>query len=127
MLRKPNGNKANYGIRFDDDSFKSLVPTLRHRLDVRDEGGTTILQREGRKQTLTSAERDLFQRLDGKRTIEAIAARNGGTTTEHLEATRQFFRRMWRLGHMNFQRPRQRPSAVAQIVRDMAGMIAKAV
>ena len=105
MLRNPNSNKKKYSIRFDDDSFKNLVPTLRNRLKVSDENEITIIKREWHKQILTRAERGLFQSIDGKRTISEIATRNGDTSTEHLETTRLFFNRMWRLGHMNFQIP----------------------
>jgi len=107
MLRRSSGER-NYNIRFDDESFKHLVPTLRHRLRVSDENGATTIKREWHKETLTKIERDIFLSVDGKLTIGDIVTRHGETTTEPLETARLFFSRMWRLGHMNFQKPRKR-------------------
>jgi SAM-dependent methyltransferase len=96
------GNIAKCRIHFDDHSYLKMVPARAYLLKAdTPQPGIVHLSRAWHRCAISGLEADLFLSIDGKLTIgDLIDKRPVETLPGGAEAAREFFKRMWRLGHL---------------------------
>lgn len=98
LLRKKD-NVRDFRINFNDASYQDWIPERRYLLEVTEDGDSLLVQRSGHSYRLRGLERNLFAAIDGQ-TSCGVLLKQHAKTAEESEQARQFFRGMWRLGHL---------------------------
>jgi hypothetical protein len=101
LLRK-KGNAAKCRIHFDDHSYLKMIPSRAYLLKADlPQPGVVHLSRSWHRCAISGFEADLFLSIDGKLTIGDLINKCAiETSAGSAEVARDFFKRMWRLGHL---------------------------
>jgi SAM-dependent methyltransferase len=90
-------------IDFDND-LSELIPARRHLLQVVEQPDAIMLSRAGHSLRLHGSERELFLSVDGKTDCAGLIYKCARDSNAAKQTARDFFIRMYRLGHLTFCR-----------------------
>lgn len=104
VLRKKGKDDARFRMDVEGDGLLTLVPARRVRLEIKEDGENIIASRNWHSLQVSGLGKEMLLAVDGKRTIGAIITKFTKRMPELEPSAREFFRHMYRLGHITLSK-----------------------